>query len=130
MFRTRTVTLHSGPLFSITGITELTAKHLSLVWKGRASKQSLEPIPDSPSIHPNYRPEWTALLNRHTVRKQLVNWHFNLQVDLWICRLVVSAELVLGFTVATNIRHLEHPEIPYLDTSSLKSHKCIPGFHI
>ena len=38
--------------------------------------------------------------------------------------------MVLGFTLANNVRHLEHPEIPYLDTSSLKSHKCIPGFHV
>ena len=58
----------------------------------------------------------------------------NLQDDTWLNWLAVSAKLgmVLGFTLANNAmsRHLEHPEIPYLDTSSLKSHKCIPGFHI
>ena len=35
-----------------------------------------------------------------------------------------------NLNVAINVRHLEHPEISYFNTKSLRSHKCIPGFHV
>ena len=35
-----------------------------------------------------------------------------------------------NLNVAINVRHLEHPEISYFNTKSLKSHKCVPGFHV
>ena len=69
-----------------------------------------------------YRLKWTALQNRHTFHKQLVYWH--LQGDT---RFSLLGNNCLnwtwdgvGFTVVPNVRHLEHPEIPYLNTSSLE----------
>ena len=69
-----------------------------------------------------YRLKWTALQNRHTFHKQLVNWH--LQGDTWFSQLGNNCLNWtwdgIGFSVVPNVRHLGHPEIPYLNTSSLE----------
>ena len=69
-----------------------------------------------------YRLKWTALQNRHTFHKQLVNWH--LQGDTWFSQLGNNCLNWtwdgIGFIVVTNVWHLEHQDIPYWNTSSLE----------
>ena len=69
-----------------------------------------------------YRPKWTVLQKRHTFHKLLVYWY--LQGDTWFSwignKYLIWTWNGIGFTVVTNVRHLEHPEIPYLNTRALE----------